>query len=91
MKKSIIYIFISLLIVGFLIYFFGENGLWASLMGFLGLGGSKVLSKLEKKGLILDKKASDIKKDIKKIQEKRENIKIKDLSPEEEKDYWKKL
>lgn len=89
MKKIIIYLVFGIIGIVALGYFLGEQGALAGLMGFLGLGGKGTMDHLKEKGAKLDKQADQIKKDLKEIEKERKNLKINDLSPEEEKDYWK--
>jgi hypothetical protein len=89
MKKYIVYVLIILSIVGCLIYFFGEVGLLGGLLGLLGVSGLSNKERFTVKEAELKTKAEQIQKEIDSLNKERENLKAKDLTPEEEKDYWK--
>lgn len=84
--KILIYLAIALAIVIGLCYFFGSNGLLASLIGLLGFGGKKYSDQME----ALDKEIEEQEKDVKDLEKRRENLELKDKTLEEEKEYWKK-
>ena len=89
MKKTIVYIIIGILILGVLFYTLGEQGLLGGLLGLVGIGGSKKLTELKKQGEKLDQEAKKLNEEIKEIEKQKEELKPKELTDEEEVDYWK--
>jgi len=87
MKKILIYLVLAIILIGGLYYFLGEQGLLGGLLGTAGVGAA-----LKKKGAELDAKAEEKKEEleaIKKDKEKLEKDGVKDMTPEEETEYWK--
>lgn len=89
MKKLIIYSVFALIILGLLYYLAGESGLIGGLFGIGGYTGSKAMRKLREQGETFDKQAEEKTKELREIQAKKDNLEVKDLSPEDEKEYWK--
>jgi hypothetical protein len=91
MKQFLVYVIIICIVIGVLTYFFGEMGLLSGILGSLGLTSGK-LSDLKDKAIQLDKKAAEKQKELDDIQKKKEKLKkdgVKDMTPEEVKEYWK--
>jgi hypothetical protein len=88
MKKY--WLHITLIIIGIFIltYTLGEKGLLGGILGALGIGSSVALQKLKKQAQQLDEEANVIKEEIKNIDKKLDKT-PKDLTPEEETEYWK--
>jgi hypothetical protein len=89
MKKLVIYSVCGIMLLGLLYYLLGQEGLIAGLFGLGGYGGNKAMRKLREEGEALDKQAKDKTEELRKIEEERKNLKVEDLTPEEEKEYWK--
>lgn len=85
MKKIIMYSVLFIAIAGTLVYFFGSNGLLASILGLFGLAGKKYSDQMKQ----LDEKIKDQEKDVKALEEKRKNMEVKEKSLQEEQEYWK--
>ncbi len=89
MKKLAIYSVCGIILLCLLYYLLGQEGLVAGLYGLGGFGGSKALRKLREEGEALDKQAEEKTEELRKLEEERKNLKPKDLSPEEEEEYWR--
>ena len=82
MNKIYLYIILGLVAVGLLYYFFGETGMFAGLFG----SGVALNQGLKVKQKELEEKSNELKVKLEKLKEK---VKVDDLSPDEEVDYWK--
>jgi hypothetical protein len=89
MKKFVLYLVIATIIIGGLTYALGEQGLLGGLLGTLGVGGNEALKKLKAQGAELDKQAEEKKSQLADTEKEKENLEVKDLTPEEEEEYWK--
>ena len=88
--KKLITISILVIIAIILLYlYYGEHGLFGGLLGVGMLGGNEVMRKLKKQGEVLDKEAEAKTEELRKLEEEKKNLKVEDLTPEEEKEYWK--
>lgn len=87
-KSFINYLIIFIIIIAVCTYFLGEQGFLGSLLAALGIGGNAAINGLKKDAKELDEKAEVIKEEIKEIDKKLDEP-VKELTPEEEKDYWK--
>lgn len=84
MKKYLIYAAIGVIIAGVLIYYLGEAGILATLFGS-GIAGSKVFHDKKRK---LEEEERQIEQDLKEIDDKLKE-EPKDMTPEEEVEYWR--
>jgi hypothetical protein len=90
MKRLLLYILAALLIIGVICYFLGDLSVFGPLLGILGIGGSTVaIQKLKQRGEELDERAAIKKEELEKVRKEMKEYKPKDLTPEEEVDYWK--
>jgi cell division protein FtsB len=87
--KYVLYGLLGVAVLAGLVYFLGDNGLIAGLLGIGGIGGTTALANLKAEAAKLDQQADDLKDDLKDIEEEKKNLKVDDKTPEEEKDYWK--
>jgi len=88
MKKYIAYIIAAIIIIGILTYVLGEQGFLGGILATFGIGSSAALQKLKKQARELDEEAEVLKEEIKNIDKKLDK-EPRDLTPEEEADYWK--
>lgn len=84
MKKILIYIVLILIVLGTLYYLLDLQGLFAGLFG----GGLAANQVLKGKADQLKKDQEDIEKQLEVLEQELDK-KPEDLTPEEEKDYWK--
>lgn len=90
MNKILIYIIIGLIILFGLYYFLGELGLISGLAAALGLGGSQLkVNNLQEENKALEERKKEKEQQLKEIEEKQKELKVDNLTPEEEKKYWK--
>ena len=70
------------LAVGIAYYYFGGYSIFAA------IGGASLIGKIENRKLNeLNKKAEELRKQIKLVEEK--DVKIDELTPDAERDYWR--
>lgn len=86
MKKAALYIAGFVLISIVLVYFLNEVGLVASIFG----GSFVATKKLNDEANKYIRQKEEIEEEIARIRKSKENLKVKDKTPEEEVDYWKK-
>lgn len=83
--KKYLYFILFALIVGLLIYTFGENGLFASILALLGFSGKIVHQNLEDK----KEEVNTLKNKVKELEKEYDNIKSKDINDQDVVDFWK--
>ena len=92
MNRTVLYVILALIAVGILTYAMGESGLLGGILGLLGIGGSKGLAHIKQKAIEGDKEAKEVQARLRKIEEEKRQLEkdgVKDMTPEEEREYWK--
>jgi len=84
MKKAALYILGAVILGGLLYYFLGEMGLLPLALGGAGIGAGKLKKLNEKRA----EKVAELKK-LEEEEKKLEKDGVKDMTPEEEAEYWK--
>ena len=90
--KTALYVILGICIIGGLTYAAGEGGLLEGLLVAFGVGANKGVEVLKKKAQGLDERARELNEnldEIAKAKEKLEKDGVKDMTPEEEAEYWK--
>jgi len=85
MIKNTIYVVIFIIIALLAFYFLNEVGLIAAIFGGTAFMSQKVKNEIKSH----EKAMEHLSKDLDEIRKKRKDLKVDDLSPEEESEYWR--
>lgn len=90
MNKILTYTIIGIIVLFGLYYFLGTNGLLGGLIGVVGFGGSEMrVKRKQEENLDLEKRKKEKLALLKEIEAKQKELELDDLTPEEEREYWK--